>query len=184
MDSLENFITQRSGNDIYLETLTVSNMSDDYVRWLQDREIIRFLELRHEQQTSESVSDFVNNCFSSKNDLLMGIFLQDEKKHIGNIKLGPVVWRYLRADIGIVIGDKNYWGRGLATEAIRLLCDIAFYDLGLRRVQAGAYGENMGSVKAFEKAGFRVEGVLRDYWLAGEKPMDNVVLGKLSTEHG
>lgn len=184
MKSLEKFLTTRSGDQIYLETLTVSNMSDDYVHWLQDREITRFLELRHASQTIESVTDFVSDCFKSEKNLLMGIFLHEGKKHIGNIKLGPVVWRYRRADIGIVIGDKNYWGQGMAAEAIKLLCDIAFHDLGLRRLQAGAYAENKGSVRAFEKAGFQVEGVLRDYWLIEDNPMDNFILGKLATEHG
>ena len=181
MASLSNTILKRESERLVLETLTPANMSDDYIAWLQDPEILKYLEIRHSKQTREKIITFVQSMLESDDNLLMGIFLQDGKKHIGNIKLGPVHKIYPRADIGIIIGDKNSWGKGYASEAIDTLCRIAFETLGLRRVQAGAYASNGGSIKAFEKVGFKKEGVLKDHWILDGKPEDEILFARLAS---
>ncbi|HEY5122999.1 MAG TPA: GNAT family protein, partial [Ignavibacteria bacterium] len=85
------------------------------------------------------------------------------------IKLGPINWIHRAGDISLLIGDKNYWGKGLATEAIKILVDFAFNVLNLHKVYAGYYESNAGSAKAFGKCGFEVEGKYREgYFLNGE----------------
>ena len=56
--------------------------------------------------------------------------------------------------VRILLGDKNCWGKGYATETIEVLTEHAFGVLGLHKLTAGAYAENVGSIRAFEKAGF------------------------------
>ncbi len=180
VESLARYTVSQSSDRLMLETLRVENMSSDYIDWLQDPAILQYLEIRHApSQTRESIVKYVQDMFGSENNLMMGIFLKADKKHIGNIKLGPVNWKYRRADIGIIIGDKESWGQGYATEAINSLCQIAFDVIGLNRVQAGAYANNEASLKAFLKADFRQEGVLKNYWILNEKPEDQILLGRL-----
>lgn len=176
--NLANFKNSHESERLKLETLTPQNMSDEYVSWLQDPEIIQYLEVRHAQQTQETVTSFVQDMLESENNLMLGIFTKTDNKHIGNIKIGPINWRYGRADIGIIIGDKNAWGKGYATETIQSICDIAFKTLELTRLQAGAYASNAGSLKAFKKAGFKQEGILKAYWKLENNPEDQVLLGK------
>ncbi|MCC6597443.1 MAG: GNAT family N-acetyltransferase [Alphaproteobacteria bacterium] len=167
-----------------LETLTLDNMSGDYFDWLRDPEVLRYLEVRHAPaQTPERIRAFVRDMLISPDNLLMGIFTKSDEKHIGNIKLGPLNRAHFRADIGIIIGDKDSWGKNYATEAIQGISVLAFETLGLLRVQAGAYENNHASIRAFEKAGFEKEGVLRGYWLDDEGvAQDGILMGKLANE--
>jgi ribosomal-protein-alanine N-acetyltransferase len=114
--------------------------------------------------------------------LLLGIFLKGDRRHIGNIKMGPVNWRYGRADVGLVIGDKSCWGNGYATGAISGICEFAFTTLGLRRLEAGAYSSNVGSIKAFLKARFVQEGILRGRWTLDGQAENHVIVGRLAEE--
>lgn len=180
MTDLTNYKISHKTERLILETLTPENMSDDYVAWFQDPDVLQYLEARHTTRTREKIIGFVQNMLESKDNLMLGIFLKGNKKHIGNIKLGPVNKIYKRGDIGLVIGDKGSWGKGYATEAINGVCDIAFKTLALRRVQAGAYASNKASVRAFEKAGFSHEGVFKDYWLLDNEPEDEIMLARLA----
>ncbi len=178
MQNLENFTISKKTERLTLETLTQESASPDYASWMQDEEILRYLEARHAKHTQESCAAFISSMLASADNLLLGIFLNDGHKHIGNIKIGPIDWRYQRSNLGIIIGDKNSWGKGYATEAIMVTCAIASEDLKLRKLQAGAYVSNQGSIKAFEKAGFEKEGQFKNYWLLDGQPEDDVYLGK------
>ncbi len=178
LNNLENFVTEHPTERLVLKTLLPEHYSDEYLGWLHDPEVIRYLELRHGTHTPENVKEFARNMLVSPDNLQMGIFLKDGGRHIGNIKLGPVNWRYRRADIGLMIGDKPSWGKGYASEAIAGICEIGFEELGLQRIQAGAYASNKGSIKAFLKAGFSEEGVLKSYWLVDGQPEDEILVGK------
>lgn len=164
---------------LYLRTLKKDDASEGYLGWLKDEEITRYLEIRHSTQTIETIQSFVEKMRQSTEDLLLGIFIKDTDQHIGNIKLGPVSWRYKRAHIGIMIGEKDAWGKGYAPETINALCDYCKDDLGLRKVVAGAYISNQGSVKAFAKAGFDQEGHFKEYWVLDGKPEDEIFMGRI-----
>ena len=101
----------------------------------------------------------MKNFHGNKDNIFLAIVLKDNKKHIGNIKIGPINWYHRLAEIGIMIGEKDCWGKGYAAEAISLLADFAFSKLNLHKLTAGCYEQNQGSLKAFQKAGFEVEEV-------------------------
>lgn len=141
--------------------LTIEDVSDAYLGWLQDPQINRYLETRFSEQTLDSIRAFVAEKLASENDFQFGIFAGD--RHIGNIKLGPINWRHNIADVGYLIGDKTAWGHGYASEAIRGASGYAFEAFSLCKLSAGLYAWNTGSARALEKAGFIREGVRRDH---------------------
>ena len=73
-------------------------------------------------------------------------------------------------------------GRGIATEALRLLAEWALATLGLGRVQVFVATENIAALRLAQSAGFRREGVLRAYWQAGDRRLDAVVLSMLPSD--
>jgi ribosomal-protein-alanine N-acetyltransferase len=182
--NLSGAIVELPAQDIVLKTLTPENMSKDYVAWLNDPEVVQFLEVRHQQEykTQESIVAFVSSVLQANDSVLFGIFLKDDGRHIGNIKLGFVSPHYHRADIGLMIGDKNSWGKGYATQAIRAVCIYGFDILKLRKIYAGAYAHNIGSIKAFEKLGFQREGIQRKHWEYNGQAEDGISLGLLAEE--
>jgi len=70
-------------------------------------------------------------------------------------------------------------GRGIATEALRLLTDWAFATLEVGRVQVFVAPENVAALELADRVGFRREGVLRSYWEVGGERLDVVVLARL-----
>jgi len=110
--------------------------------------------------------------------------LLKNQRHIGNLKIGPIDRNHGTADLGILIGEKDCWGRGLATEAIALATEYAFSELRLRKITAGSYSNNPGSVKAFVKAGWEVEGSMRMQYIASGKLVDKILLAAFADRQG
>ena len=151
------------GSALLLRPVVESDLTDSYVSWLNDPEVNAFLETRFQYQTLELVRDYWKAHGNDPSSPWWAICRRDQQdRHIGNIKLGPIHPIHKRADISLFIGDRKAWGLGLATEAISLVRDWAFMQLELHKLSAGIYGENIGSRRAFEKCGFVLEGSLRD----------------------
>jgi [ribosomal protein S5]-alanine N-acetyltransferase len=168
--------------ELILKEFSCADITMDYINWLNDKEINKYLESRFIYQDLNTVKDFVSNC--EKNDLiyLFGVFTKNNMKHIGNIKVGPINKRHNIADIGILIGDKKFWGKGIATQAITVLIDFGFNQLNLEKITAGCYEKNTASKKAFEKAGFKVEGFFRNHVNASDVRQGVWKLGCLRTD--
>ena len=167
------------GEKIFLRRLTEDDATQEYVDWMNDPEINQYLESRFYTQTIESTKDFIRSV-TNDNNYQFGIFDNESGKHIGNIKLGSINHIHKYGDIGFLIGDKSFWGKGIATEAIRLVTDFAFNNLGLHKVWGGAYAPNIGSKKAFLKNGFEVEGNKKSLCLCHGEYVDALLFGKIN----
>jgi RimJ/RimL family protein N-acetyltransferase len=165
---------------LILRTLAPEAGDGPYLEWMNDADVMRFTESRFTQHTAAGLRDYVEAMNASPNSLLMGLFYKVPEEHIGNIKLGSIDPHHHRADVGIIIGRAEYWGRGLATEAIRALTEYAFGTLGLHRVSAGCYETNRASIRAFQKAGFHEDARLEGYRLSDDIWIDDVVLCRLA----
>ena len=149
------------GNRIELSPVQIQDATDQYLSWLNDVEVNKFLETRWNPQTLETVISHIKKVSSSPTEVLLKIVVAAEGTHIGNIKIGPIDVNNKSAELSYFIGDKSFWGKGYATEAINLCVDYCFETLGLHKVQAGCFEKNIGSQKALLKSGFELEGRLR-----------------------
>ena len=148
---------------LQLRELASTDVTNNYVSWLNDAEINQYLESRFCKYKHEDVKQFVEDSRCCLHTVLFGIFVKKNMKHIGNIKIGPINLNHKRASIGILIGDKNEWGNGYASEAIQLVTEFGFEELSLMKITAGCYESNKGSKKAFEKSGYEVEGFFKSH---------------------
>jgi RimJ/RimL family protein N-acetyltransferase len=146
------------GEWLYLRELRPSDVEGNYYRWMNDPEVTRHLESRFFPQSLEDLRNYVKAAQERRDSVLFAIVLKNGLRHIGNIKLGGIHWIHRSADVGLLIGEKDCWGKGYATEAIRLVTAYAFNTLNLRRLVAGCYDANGGSANAFLKAGWKEEG--------------------------
>lgn len=167
------------GESVSLFVLTPEHVTDSYVSWLNDPEINKYLESRFVTHTVESTKAFVASVLASPNSLFLGIKSHQLDRHVGNIKLGPIDPHHATGDIGILVGDKASWGKGIATSAIEAISTIAVSHLKLRKMTAGCYASNAGSQRAFEKAGFLVEGMRPAQFLLDGRPEDLVLMGRV-----
>ena len=102
--------------------------------------------------------------------------------YVGRCGLYNIDGTARHAELGIGIGEREYWGRGYGREAIALLLDYAFRLRNLRRVWLEVHSENERGIRAYEACGFVEEGRMRSHaWLAG-RYVDNVIMGVLREE--
>jgi ribosomal-protein-alanine N-acetyltransferase len=154
------------------------HVTDAYVRWLNDPIVNRYLESRFISHTVESTKAYVEEIAASRNNLFLGIRSRNLGKHVGNIKIGPIDRHHGTSEVGILIGEREAWGSGIATLVIRMVSEIARTRLMLRKLTAGCYVSNVGSRRAFDKAGFAIEGVQRHQCLLDGKPEDLILMGR------
>lgn len=171
--------TQRWGDTtVQLFLLEPEHVEPAYVAWLNDPRVNRYLESRYAPHDLDSTRAFVQDCRADERTLMLGIRAPSMgHQHIGNIKLGPIDPRHQTGDIGILIGEPAAWGRGFARAAIARMSAIARDELGLRKLTAGCYASNVGSARAFESAGFAIEGRRPAQFLLDGQPEDLILMG-------
>ena len=101
---------------------------------------------------------------------------------IGDVRLIEIDTAHGRAELGIAIGEKDCWGRGYGTDAIRRVLRHAFGELGLRRVWLITDADNARGIRCYKKCGFVWEGVLRGHRLRYGRPLDMIAMGVLREE--
>lgn len=167
---------------IYLRPLVDADVSERYVAWMNDPKTTRFLESRLRSWTVAALLEHVDRDARSDKIEALAICLCDSKRHVGNIRLSGIDRYHRHASLGLLVGEADCRSRGIGTAAIRLACAHAFDVLGLRRVTAGCYASNTASLRAFEKAGFAIEGRLRNRWRDVDGYVDGIIVGLVKPE--
>jgi len=150
-----------------------------YTRWINDPEVARWLQA-DPPISLEMEYGWVDGI--RRNDKMTFTILTKEGKPIGNTGLEEITWKYRRATIGIMIGEKDHWGKGYGSDAVTTLLRYSFEELGMRRVELFTDMENVRARKAYLKCGFQEEGVIRQNRSKNGRVVDDVLMSILSTE--
>jgi len=170
------------GERIFLREVVLSDATLMYCRWMNDTKVNQYLECRFEKWTIKKLQDYIRQTQNNPDNLLLAIVLKNKNKHIGNIKIGPINRNHKFAKVGIIIGEKSFWGEGFAPEGVKLAVDYAFNTLGLHKLTAGVYANNSASVRVFEKSGFVKEGIEKKQYYCNGQYVDCVSFGILKDE--
>lgn len=160
---------------IYLRPLKPEDIDETYLSWFRDEEVTTFLEARN--ITRDDAIAHLEAGRAAKTYMVYAIIHAQSGTHVGNLKLGPVNWKHGWGDCITVIGRRDFWGRGIATAAIREGIRIAFEELGLRRLSAGIAEGNHGSVTAYTRAGFVIEGRRNGQCIVNGEVRDLILIG-------
>lgn len=166
-----------SFGEICLRPATLDICDGPYFDWMQDPDVLRYLEARFADRSREGLRRFVEGCSNHPDQHFFSIFLTTDDRHVGNIKL-QVDARHGRGDIGIVVGDQAQRGRGRGVQAIEAICRYAFGYLGLDKVTAGCYAPNIASVKAFTRAGFTIEATRPSHYVFEDVRVEGVFMAR------
>jgi ribosomal-protein-alanine N-acetyltransferase len=167
------------GDKVELFQLLPEHAGQLYVNWLNDPLVNRYLESRFTAQDKFLVESFVTAQLESPASVLFGIRSRVLGRHVGNIKLGPIDRHHGLGEVGLMVGDRAAWGMGIGSDAIACVARIATVDLGLRKLTAGCYASNIGSAKAFIKAGFYEEARRPAHFILDGRSEDLVLFAKL-----
>lgn len=161
-----------AGARVLLRPFTAGDISGTYLAWLRDPAVVRFSNQRFRVHTLESCQAYLASFTDSSNHFLA----------ICDLKTGTMLGTLTvycsvphgTADIGIMIGERNVWGKGIGAEAFRLVLSALKASGAIRKVTAGTLAVNQGMVRIMEKAGMRHEATRRAQELLDGAPVDVV----------
>ncbi len=134
----------------------------------------------------EDEEKFYEEIIENKNrkeEIILAIIEKESNELVGLIGLYGIRWVSRSAEIECWIG-KEYWGKGYATEAVRLMLKYAFEYLNLNKVWAGVIEGNKASIRVLEKNGFKLVGRMRKHeWVPGAGYQDSLVFEILREEY-
>jgi RimJ/RimL family protein N-acetyltransferase len=154
------------GQSVSLTALGAGDISEDYLAWLNDADVLRYRTAKAFPTTMAQLKEWIEKI-PVRGDLVLAIRTRDERKHIGNIALNSIWWVHRSAELAIMIGSKDVWGRGYGTEAISLLTTHAFKKMGLHRLWAQSPNPSFNTAVA--KLGWIKEGTQREAFMIDGK---------------
>jgi RimJ/RimL family protein N-acetyltransferase len=157
---------------------------DKYHAWRNDLDVMKTtnpsLDLYTFTETRNFVETVILNSISSKSYIIEE---RDGNIPIGITSLINIDTKNRNAECIIDIGEKEYWGKGYGTEALKLLLDYAFLELNLHRISLRVFSHNERAIHIYNKIGFVQEGVVRESLYRSGKWHDTIIMGILKREY-
>lgn len=166
---------------IYLRALEPEDAKIS-MHWRNDREIQSMVGGPSYFVSLERENKWVMDSIFDENRIVLGICLKKNNKYIGNVMLQQVDWINRTGRVPILLGDKNEWGKGYATEARMMMLHFAFFERGLHRISAEILEDNIASIQLHKRCGFVEEGVLRSAIYKNGEYKNVVVMGVLQED--
>lgn len=168
------------GEKVYLRPLEPED-APVAATWFNDPEIRRTL-LRQRPMSVHAEEEYIAKANQGDGDVTLGIVIRATDRLIGGAGLQQIDWKNRHACFGIGIGAQDEWNRGYGTEATRLMVGHGLETLNLNRVWLEVYEDNPRAMRAYEKVGFRKEGVLRQDSYRGGRYWNTIVMAVLREE--
>jgi len=170
------------GENILLVGLSEVHVSDIYANWLNDKEVCKENSHGVCKNTVMMTAEYVKSVDRSEKIAAFAIIAKKEMKHIGNISLGNISWQNNSGEISILIGDKAYWGKGIAQEAYVIIIEYGFNVLGLHRLYSGMTVRNKAMIKVAERSGMKFEGGSKEAFYKNGEYVDIVRYAIVNSE--
>ena len=166
---------------IFLRALEPEDYKET-IKWRCDEEIQNMVGGPKYFVSIEKEKEWVRNTIFDNERIVLGICLKENNKLIGTVNIQEFDWINRACHVPILIGDKDEWSKGYATEARMLALRFAFYERNMNRVWATIIDTNVSSVKMHEKCGYKQEGVLRQSIYKNGTFHDQIVMSILKEE--
>ncbi len=146
------------GKNLYMRELRMGDLDGPYVGWLNDPEVSAHNSHHLFPYTRPQAEQYIKSVTGDTSNLVLAVIAKDTELHIGNISLQNIDRINNSAEYAIMIGDKNYWGKGVAKEASLLLLAHGFNALNLHRIYCGTSYANIAMQKLATALGMECEG--------------------------
>lgn len=167
------------GERVYLSPINIDD-AEKYTEWINNLEISinlgnasEIYSLEKEKETLEKIS---------KEGYNFAIVDLNKDEIIGNCGLIDVNMKNRTAELGIFIGNKNYWSKGFGRESINLLLNYGFNILNLNNIFLRVYSFNKRAINCYKKCGFKEIGRRRQSYIVGNKKYDDIYMDILANE--
>lgn len=156
-------------------------LTDRYVGWLNDQQLMRYSEQRHKTHTIESCRNYMLS-FRDGPSCFWAIEVKGHGLgHIGNIN-AHVDPNNSLADIGVLIGEKSCHGKRYGLEAWVGVCDFLFRERGIRKITGGTLSTNLPMLRLMARVGMAEDGIRRRHYLVDGQEVDIVHMALFKEE--
>jgi RimJ/RimL family protein N-acetyltransferase len=156
-------------------------LASTYQRWINDLHVIRTLAQPRRPTTLAAEHSWLDGALTSS-DAVFTIYELETHRPIGNTGLHGINMTNQTCEFGILIGERDAWGKGFGGEATRLMLAYAFDVLGLYNVSLAVYANNTRAIRAYQRAGFMQAGVLRGAQRIGRERVDEIIMDAIADD--
>jgi len=169
------------GDAIELNDFNINNISVDYISWLNDPIVLQYSNQRFITHDFISCKKYLKS-FAGTDNLFLSIKTKKTNIYIGTLSVYFNI-NHGVADIGIMIGNKNEWGKGYGQDAWNTILSFLLKKQDVRKITAGTLACNTAMRNIIEKSGMRIEGVRNEQELINGEPQDVVLFSILNKEN-
>jgi RimJ/RimL family protein N-acetyltransferase len=156
---------------------------EPFCKWLNDEEVIKYsLSKFKKLNTRQEIKEWYSGLFNETNVFQLGIYFKANQQLIGHAGISKLSKTNHSGEYFIFIGEKDFWEKGIATEATKKFIEIGFTKLNLNRIMLTVSEFNVGGIRAYQNAGFKEEGRLRQACFRDKKYHDKIVMSILKQE--
>lgn len=170
------------GRQVYLVPFAEKHVEDpDYFKWLTDVDVYQFIgrDEYFQQLELDELRRYSAEMWANPFVSFFAVYATETDRFIGTAKvnfMNDSLRQSGVADLGIMIGERGYWGKGLSIDILRTISIHAFDDLGARKLTAGAFSLNVPVIKAFLRLGFKQDACLRKQLAVADGYCDHILL--------
>ena len=160
-----------------LRAFTLEDIQANYMAWLNDPQVVQFSNQRFHKHSEASCRQYLDSFAHTENRFLA---IEDKLSHelMGTLTM-YINLHHQRADVGILIGNTNHWGKGYGYEAFALAVE-SLLQAKLRKVTAGTMACNLGMIKLMEKCGMTLEATRKAQEMLDGQAVDLLYFSKFS----
>ena len=166
------------GKKCYLSPINENDVGK-FTEWVNDLEVVITNPFYHGVRNTERIREEFKIVSKTHNYAIVDI---ESNEPIGHCGFNNIDHLNQIGEVGIMIGDKNYWDKGYGTEALVLLLDFSFEALNLHNISLWTYSFNERALKSFKNIGFKLIGKKREALLRGKDRYDVIYMDILPSE--
>lgn len=169
---------------LILRDIEIRDITSEYIGWLNNPEVTKYLEVRFVPQTKEKVREYVQSALEdTRNKMHFGVYDKGGERLVGTVTLPHIDWNHHSADISFVIGNPDASKKGYATEAVHGVIYYVFRECNIVKLWGGYYQDHKSSANVFRNNGFQIEGCLKKKLINYKNQrVDHIIEGLLSED--
>jgi len=155
---------------VELRLFSKSDLTENYISWLNNPSVVRYSNQRFKKHSMKSCAEYLQS-FDNSDFLFLAIYIKEQATMIGTMTI-----YYNRhhdvADIGIMLGDNQFWGQGLGKECWQQVLNLLMSSSSIRKITGGTLSCNTGMIRIMESTGMLKDGVRVAQEMVNDIPYD------------